>query len=123
LRCDADDFAAARAHGIGQVLHQPDTVSAVHKGPFLVRQRATQFAGVEFGYRNGWWVPNDHELFAMGRFGQLMLVSPATRTVIVRLGRDGHNGSSGLGFDGEGETNISIVRRLERVVTRLPSPR
>jgi len=87
------------------------------------RQRATQFAGIEFGYRNGWWVPNDHELFAMGRFGQLMLVSPATRTVIVRLGLDGHNGSSGLGFDGDGETNISIVRRLERVVTRLPSPR
>jgi len=86
------------------------------------RQLATQFAGVELGYRNGWWVPNDHELFAMGRFGQLMLVSPATRTVIVRLGLDGHNGSSGLGFDGEGETNVSIVRRLERVVTRLPSP-
>ena len=86
------------------------------------RERATQFAGVELGYRNGWWVPNDHELVAMGRFGQVMLVSPATRTVIVRLGLDGHDGSRGLGFDGDGETNVSIVRRLERVVTRLPSP-
>jgi len=85
------------------------------------RQLATEFAGVELGYRNGWWVPNEHELLAMGRFGQLMLVSPATRTVIVRLGLDGHNGSSGLGFDGEGETNVSIGRRLERVVSRLPS--
>jgi CubicO group peptidase (beta-lactamase class C family) len=84
------------------------------------RQPATRFAGIELGYRNGWWVPNDDELFAMGRFGQLMLVSPASRTVIVRVGLDGHNGSSGLGFDGEGETNVSIVRRLERVVQRLP---
>jgi hypothetical protein len=40
-------------------------------------------------------------LIAMGRHGQIMLVSPATRTVIVRLGRDGH-----------AETNVAIARRL-----------
>jgi hypothetical protein len=39
--------------------------------------------------------------------------------VIVRLGRDGHDGSRGLGFDGRGETNVSIASRFERVVAWL----
>jgi CubicO group peptidase (beta-lactamase class C family) len=74
----------------------------------LGRQVAATFAGTELGYRNGWWIPGDHDLLAMGRHGQIMLVSPATNIVIVRMGRDGH-----------GETNISIARRLERVAERL----
>jgi hypothetical protein len=54
-----------------------------------------------------------------GAHGQILLVSRAGRTVIVRLGRDGHNGSRGLGFDGHGETNISIAKRFQRVAERL----
>jgi len=83
------------------------------------RARATAFAGVELGYRNGWWIPGPDELLAMGNHGQIMLVSRAGRTVIVRLGRDGHGGSRGLGFDGRGETNVSIAQRLRRVAARL----
>ncbi len=83
------------------------------------RARATMFAGVELGYRNGWWIPGDDELLAMGAHGQVMLVSRASRTVIVRLGRDGHEGSRGLGFDGRGETNISVARRFQRAAARL----
>jgi hypothetical protein len=41
-----------------------------------------------------------------------MLVSRASQTVILRLGSDGHDGSRGLGFDGRGETNVSIARRF-----------
>ena len=44
----------------------------------------------------------------MGRHGQVMLVSPATRTVIVRMGLDGHD-----------ETNVSIALRLQRIAGRL----
>jgi CubicO group peptidase (beta-lactamase class C family) len=83
------------------------------------RARATAFAGVALGYRNGWWIPGDGELLAMGDHGQVMLVSRASRTVIVRLGMDGHNGSRGLGFDGHGETNVSIARRFRHVAARL----
>jgi CubicO group peptidase (beta-lactamase class C family) len=83
------------------------------------RARATEFAGVALGYRNGWWIPADDELLAMGAHGQIMLVSRAGRTVIVRLGSDGHDGSRGLGFDGHGETNVSIARRFQRAAARL----
>jgi hypothetical protein len=83
------------------------------------RARATAFAGVELGYRNGWWIPGDHDLLAMGAHGQIMLVSRASKTVIVRLGTDGHDGSRGLGFDGRGETNVSIARRFQRAAARL----
>jgi CubicO group peptidase (beta-lactamase class C family) len=75
---------------------------------------------VELGYRNGWWIPGKDQLLAMGAHGQVMLVSRANRTVLVRLGRDGHDGSRGLGFDGHGETNVSIARRFERVAAALP---
>jgi CubicO group peptidase (beta-lactamase class C family) len=74
------------------------------------RERVVTFAGTELGYRNGWWVLGDRALVAMGRHGQVMLVSPATRTVIVRLGLDGH-----------AEPNISIARRFERIASRLSS--
>jgi CubicO group peptidase (beta-lactamase class C family) len=70
------------------------------------RRPAASVAGTALGYRNGWWTLGD-DLLAMGRHGQLMLVSPATRTVIVRLGREGH-----------GESNVSIARRLQRTAQR-----
>jgi CubicO group peptidase (beta-lactamase class C family) len=70
------------------------------------RRAATTFAGASLGYRNGWWTLDD-DLLAMGRHGQVMLVSPATRTVIVRLGRGGH-----------AESNVSIARRFQRTVQR-----
>lgn len=72
------------------------------------RRAAATFAGSEVGYRDGWWVLGDHELIAMGAHGQVMLVSLATNTVIVRMGQDGHD-----------ETNIAIARRLQRVARRL----
>jgi CubicO group peptidase (beta-lactamase class C family) len=71
--------------------------------------RVATFAGTDVGYRNGWWTLGDDALVAMGRHGQVMLVSPSTRTVIVRMSKDGH-----------AETNISIARRLLRVASRLP---
>lgn len=72
------------------------------------RARAVTFGNTDLGYRNGWWILGDHDLVAMGRHGQIMLVSLATDTVIVRLGVDGH-----------AETNVSIARRLQRVAGRL----
>jgi CubicO group peptidase (beta-lactamase class C family) len=114
---------------IGQLMLDDGKVGSRQVAPaaFLVRStdpvgraRATAFAGVELGYRNGWWIPSDDELLAMGAHGQVMLVSRARRTVIVRLGRDGHDGSRSLGFDGRGETNISIARRFQRAAARLP---
>lgn len=71
-------------------------------------ERATVFDNTALGYRNGWWVLGDHTLIAMGKHGQIMVVSLVTRTVIVRLGLDGH-----------AETNISIARRLARVADQL----
>jgi CubicO group peptidase (beta-lactamase class C family) len=70
--------------------------------------RATVFDDTTLGYRNGWWVLDDHTLAAMGKHGQIMVVSLATRSVIVRFGLDGHD-----------ETNISIARRLARVADQL----
>lgn len=40
------------------------------------------------GYRNGWWVLPGGDLAAMGDHGQIMVVSPATDTVVVRMGDD-----------------------------------
>lgn len=113
---------------VGQLMLDNGTVAGRRVAPtaFLERstdpvgrERATAFADVELGYRNGWWIPGDDELLAMGAHGQIMLVSRASRTVIVRLGVDGHEGRTGLGFDGRGETNVSIARRLQRVAARL----
>jgi len=82
---------------------------------------AATFAGVALGYRNGWWIPGEGELLAMGRFGQIMHVSRAKRTVLVRLGRDGHEGE-GLGFHAGRETNVSIAQRFRRVAARIGGP-
>lgn len=67
------------------------------------RAEVVRFAGTPVGYRNGWWTLGD-DLVAMGRHGQVMLVAPRTRTVIVRMGLDGHD-----------ETNIAIARRLAAI--------
>ncbi len=77
----------------------------------LGRARAVTFAGLDLGYRNGWWTLAD-DLVAMGKHGQIMVVSPATRTVIVRLGEDGHD-----------ETNVALAHRLQRVARRLAGAR
>jgi CubicO group peptidase (beta-lactamase class C family) len=113
---------------IGQLMLDDGKVAGRQVAPaaFLVRStdpagraRATAFAEVELGYRNSWWIPDNDNLLAMGSHGQVMLISRASRTVIVRLGRDGHDGSRGMGFDGRGETNVSIARRFERVAATL----
>jgi CubicO group peptidase (beta-lactamase class C family) len=72
------------------------------------RSAVATFAGTPLGYRNGWWVMGDGTLVAMGRHGQIMLVSPATRTVVVRLGIDGY-----------AEPNVAIANRFHRLVERL----
>ena len=42
------------------------------------------------GYSNGWWVGDGGRSFAaVGRYGQLILVAPESRLVLVRLGRSG----------------------------------
>lgn len=115
---------------IGQLVLDDGVVDGRVVAPpaFLARSRdpegrraVAHFAGSELGYRNGWWIAGD-DLVAMGRHGQVMLVSPATRTVIVRLGVDGHDASRQLGFDGHDENNVSIARRLQRVAGRLAQP-
>lgn len=73
-------------------------------------EAVTTFAGVRVGYRNGWWLiprgDGGHDLAAMGAHGQVMLVSPVTRTVAVRMGDD-----SAL-------TNIEIAVALQRAADR-----
>jgi CubicO group peptidase (beta-lactamase class C family) len=72
------------------------------------RATAVTFGDTALGYHNAWWVLGDHTLVAMGKHGQVMVVSLATRTVVVRLGRDGYD-----------ETNVSIARRLSRLADQL----
>ncbi len=73
------------------------------------RVTVTAFGGVtSLGYHNGWWIYDDHTYVAMGKHGQVMVVSLATHTVIVRLGLDGHD-----------ETNVSIAGRLSKIADQL----
>ncbi len=73
------------------------------------REPVTTFAGVAVGYRNGWWIlprsDGGRDLAAMGAHGQIMVVSPATRTVIVRMGDDY-------------QTNIQIAATLQKLTGR-----
>jgi CubicO group peptidase (beta-lactamase class C family) len=79
------------------------------------REPVLSHDGVTVGYRNAWWVlhraDGGADLVAMGRHGQIMLVSPTTRTVVVRMGLDGH-----------GEQNLALTARLQRVADRLAAP-
>ena len=73
------------------------------------REPATSFGGVDVGYHNGWWIlrhpgVDEADLVAMGDHGQVMLVSPVTGTVVVRMGVDGYPA-----------TNISIALELQRI--------
>jgi CubicO group peptidase (beta-lactamase class C family) len=49
---------------------------------------ATTLDRITVGYHNGWWVLPGHDLAAMGDHGQIMIVSPSTDTVVVRMGDD-----------------------------------
>jgi CubicO group peptidase (beta-lactamase class C family) len=102
---------------IGQLLLDDGRVAGRQVAPpaFLARSldpigraRAVTFDGTDLGYRNGWWILGEQALIAMGKHGQVMLVSPATRTVIVRLG-----------LGGGAETNVAIARRLAAVAAAL----
>jgi len=77
---------------------------------------ATRFGSTAVGYRSGWWTAlsssDAEDIFAMGRHGQIMLVSAKNKIVIVRLGRDGNR-----------ENNIAMVSRLRRVADRLGNTR
>jgi len=70
------------------------------------------FGGIPMGYENGWWrLPGPSggaDLVAMGNFGQVMVVSPASDVVIVRLGTDEVR-----------ESNASIAARLALVADAL----
>jgi hypothetical protein len=57
----------------------------------------------DFGYRNGWWL-HEGDLVALGDHGQVMIVSPDTRTVVVRMGDDDR-------------TNFDLVRDLQEKST------
>lgn len=87
---------------IGQfVLDRPDDPWTMRS--WIASPTVETFAGTAVGYRNAWWTL-DGTLVAMGRWGQVMVVDPKTDTVIVRMG-----------WDGGGETNIAIARRLVRL--------
>lgn len=66
----------------------------------------TAFTGVGLGYDNGWWhlprAAGGTDPLAMGAHGQVMLVSPDTRTVLVRLGAQDPR-----------TTDIDIARQLQ----------
>jgi CubicO group peptidase (beta-lactamase class C family) len=49
---------------------------------------ATTLDDITVGYHNGWWILPGHDLAAMGDHGQIMVVSPAADTVVVRMGDD-----------------------------------
>ncbi|MBV8756025.1 MAG: serine hydrolase [Deltaproteobacteria bacterium] len=86
---------------IGQfVLDHPDDPWVARSRDPVGRAKVETFAGIDVGYRNAWWTLGD-DLVGMGRWGQIMVVDPKTRTVIVRLG-----------LDGGSETNIAIAQRL-----------
>lgn len=86
---------------IGQyVLDHPEDPWVLRSRDPVGRTRIQTFAGIDVGYRNAWWTLGD-DLVGMGRWGQIIVVDPKTRTVSVRLGLDG-----GL------ETNIAIAQRL-----------
>lgn len=90
---------------IGQLLLAPPKdfagyVARVREPVAASEAIAATFGDTSVGYHDAWWRLGD-DFVAMGRHGQLVLVSPATHVVIVRLGLDGH-----------GETNIAIARRL-----------
>jgi CubicO group peptidase (beta-lactamase class C family) len=74
----------------------------------------TTFKGVSVGYYNGWWhLPRPAggtDLLAMGAHGQVMLVSPATRKVVVRLGTQM-----------PGTTNIDIALQLQLLAIKVAS--
>jgi len=76
------------------------------------RGTATTFGELQVGYHDGWWTAHHEsgqdDVFSMGRHGQIMLISPANNTVIVRLGRDGN-----------AESNIAMTSRLRRVADRI----
>ena len=71
-----------------------------------------EFGGIRMGYGNGWWfLPRSdgtHDIVAMGNLGQVVLVSPANRTVVVRMGTDHVT-----------ESNAEISSRLQRVADLL----
>ncbi|MEZ5958322.1 MAG: serine hydrolase [Hyphomonadaceae bacterium] len=53
-----------------------------------------RYDGGQWGYRGGWWLilraDNRHDVAAVGRFGQLIYVSPSYGIVFVRTGADAH---------------------------------
>lgn len=113
---------------IGKLMLDGGIVGARQVAPRAFLERSTEpsgrapiadLAGTKLGYHNGWWVPGDQALYAMGHHGQIMVVSFATRTVIVRMGIDGHDGNPRAGFDGHDENNVSIANRLARLARRL----
>lgn len=62
-------------------------------GPFAARSLepsgvATTLGDTPVGYHNGWWRLPGGDLAAMGDHGQIMVVSPAAGTVVVRMGDD-----------------------------------
>jgi CubicO group peptidase (beta-lactamase class C family) len=76
------------------------------------RDPVTTFAGVRVGYRNAWWIlprgDGGRDLAAMGAHGQVMVVSPSTRTVLVRMGDEA-----------PGMTNIHIATALQKLADRV----
>lgn len=49
---------------------------------------ATTLGSITVGYHNGWWDLPGQDLAAMGDHGQILIVSPSTQTIVVRMGDD-----------------------------------
>ena len=76
------------------------------------RAAVAEFGDIRMGYGNGWWFlprpDGTHDLVAMGNLGQVLLVSPANSTVLVRMGTDHVT-----------ESNAVIASRLQHVADLL----
>ena len=97
---------------LGQSLVEPNTAVSLEYADRTVPDHrlvaATTLGDTSVGYRNGWWNLSNPEggmdTMAMGNHGQFILVSPESRTVIVRTGDDSPN-----------QSNIQIALDLQRL--------
>lgn len=81
------------------------------------RDLKTDLLKKEFGYGFQWWRPDDSsgEFFAAGIYGQYIYISPATKTVIVKVATDSGNVQDDFERTQE---NISFFREIIKLTKR-----
>jgi CubicO group peptidase (beta-lactamase class C family) len=72
---------------VGQLLLDKDAAAFTARS-LETTGPATTLGRITVGYHNGWWILPGQDLAAMGDHGQIMIVAPATDTIVVRMGDD-----------------------------------